>query len=143
IRKFDTEKAYQYAVNSCERFGNGTRGYAVGDFGFSQTMEYANDDWNLSRMASALGKEEDAAKYARRSRNYTNLFDADAPWTYDKAGKEAKPEWKGWFHGKDGNGRWLPWHGLTSDRGVQEATLYEQGWFVPFDVPGLIQLLGG
>lgn len=143
IRNYDVDKAYEYSVNSCERFGNGARGYSAGGFGFSETMEYANDDWNLSRFAAALGKSADAAKYAARSQDYTNLFDPDAPWTYDQAGTDARPEWKGWFHGKDENGRWRPWRGLTSDQGVQEATVYEQGWSVPFDIPGLTRLLGG
>lgn len=143
ISNYNVGKAYQYAVNTCEHFDNGARGFSVGDAGFSQTMEYANDDWNLSQFAASLGKEEDATKYAALSKDYTNLFDPNAPWTYDKNGDDGNPNWKGWFHCKDSGGHWLPWQGLTSDRGVQEASVYEQGWFVPEDVPGLIQLLGG
>ena len=143
IRNYNVEKAYQYAVNTREHFDNGSRGFSVGDYGFSETMEYANDNWNLSRFAAALGKEEDAQKYASLSKDYTNLFDPNAPWTYDQNGNDANPNWKGWFHGKDADGHWLPWQGLTSGQGVQEASVYEQGWFVPEDVPGLIRLLGG
>ena len=143
IRNYNVEKAYQYALNTCEHFDNDARGFSAGDYGFSQTMEYANDDWNLSQFAASLGKEAGAEKYAVLSKDYTNLFDPDAPWTYDKNGNDANPSWKGWFHGKDADGHWLPWQGLTSDQGVQEASVYEQGWFVPEDVPGLIQLLGG
>lgn len=143
IRNYDVEKAYQYALDTCEHFDNGARGFSVGDFGFSQTMEYANDDWNLAQFAASLGKEEDAGKYAALSKNYTNLFDPNAPWTYDKNGNDANPNWKGWFHGKDAGGNWLAWQGLASDQGVQEASVYEQGWFVPEDISGLIQLLGG
>ena len=143
IRDYNVDKAYQYAVNTCEHFDNGPRGFATGDYGFSQTMEYANDDWNLSQFAASLGNAEAAGKYAALSKNYTNLFDPDAPWTYDQKGNDANPNWKGWFHSKNADGHWLPWPGLTSGQGVQEASVYEQGWFVPEDVPGLIRLLGG
>jgi predicted alpha-1,2-mannosidase len=32
---------------------------------------------------------------------------------------------------------------LLAEDGVQEATLYQQGWSVPQDIPGLMNLLGG
>jgi predicted alpha-1,2-mannosidase len=144
IRNYDVTKAYDYSVNSDEHDGNGTRGYVADAFnGFSQTMECANDDWNVSHFAAQLGKTDDAAKYAARSQDYHNLFDPSVPWTYNKSGSDANPAWHGWFHAKDQDGNWTPWEGLTSDKGVQEATVYEQGWAVPQDVPGLIQLLGG
>jgi len=143
LRGYDVAKAYEYAVNTCEQFGNGDRGYSTGNFGFSQTMEYANDDWNLSQFAAALGKTADAAKYAVRAQNYRNLFDPEAPWTYNASGTDRQSKWKGWFHSKDKNGDWLPWQGLTSEYGVQEGSVYEQGWFVPQDILGLIALLGG
>ena len=54
-----------------------------------------------------------------------------------------KPEWKGWFRVKDGNGNFEPWLGLTSPKGGRESSVYETGWTAYNDVPGLIQLLGG
>ena len=45
--------------------------------------------------------------------------------------------------GKDAKGEWDPWEGLTSGRGGIESDLYQAGWFVPQDVPGLISLVGG
>jgi len=144
IRGYDVAKAYDYAVNTCERNGNGARGYVpVSANSLSATLEYANDDWNLSRFAAKLGKTDDAAKYAARSQNYRNLFDPDVPWTYKATDSDAHPEWKGWFNAKDRDGKWIPWDGLLSTKIVQEATVYQQGWFVPQDIPGLIDLLGG
>jgi predicted alpha-1,2-mannosidase len=143
IRGYDVAKAYDYAVNTCEHSGNGKLGYNTGDYRLSKTLEYANDDWNLSRLADALGKKDDATRYAARGLDYRNLFDADVPWSYDPQGAEVHPGWKGWFNGKDKDGQWMPWQGLLSTSIVQEATVYQQGWFVPQDVPGLIQLLGG
>ena len=51
-----------------------------------------------------------------RGQDYRLLFDPSVPWTYDKDGKDAHPEWKGWFRSKDKNGNWAPWEGLTSGR---------------------------
>ncbi len=141
IRRFDVGKAYEYCVNSCERIGCGPAGFDPSSV--SDTMEYAMHNWDLGQFAKALGKTDDAAKYFGRSAGYKQLFDPEAPWTYDKTGKEARPEWKGWFHTKNKAGQWDAWEGLTSHTGVIEASIYQQGWFVPHDLPGLISLLGG
>jgi predicted alpha-1,2-mannosidase len=144
IRDYDVAKAYDYSVNTCARNGNGERGYVpLSSNCLSATLEYANDEWNLSQFAAKLGKTDDAAKFAAQSQDYRNVFDAEAPWTYDKAGADSHPEWKGWFNAKDKDGNWVPWEGLRSGRITQEATVYQQGWFVPQDIPGLIALLGG
>lgn len=128
IRNYDVEKAYQYAVNSCERYGNGDRGYAPGSI--SETLEYAYDEWCLSRLAAALGKKEDSVKYARRALSYRNIFDKD----------------KGWFRPKDDLGHWEPWPEagrMTDSYGTAESNPYQQGWFVPHDIDGMVQLMGG
>ena len=139
IRKFDVEKAYQYAVNTCEKNGTSTSG----SHGLAQSLQNAFDDWNLSQLAAALGHKEDASKYANLALTYRDFFDASVPWTYDKAGKTGNPAWKGWFCNKEKDGSWSPWEGLTSGHGGEESTVFQTGWFVPQDVPGLAALLGG
>jgi predicted alpha-1,2-mannosidase len=139
IRNFDVEKAYQYAVNTCEKNGVAS----TGSHGLAQSLQNAFDDWNLSQLAAALGHKEDAAKYANLALTYRDFFDASVPWTYDKAGKTGNPAWKGWFRSKEKNGAWSPWGGLTSGYGGEESTVFQTGWFVPQDVPGLAALLGG
>ena len=65
-------------------------------------------------------------------------------WTYDPAGKDAKPEWKGWFRAKDAKGNFVKWTGTARGEGTtREATVYQAGWTVYYDVPGMIQLDGG
>ncbi len=142
IHNFDTAKAYEFSMNTCEKLGNGPQGYSTGGHGVAVTLENAHADWNLGRLAASLNREE-AKKYAERGQAYRLLFDANVPWTYDKNGKDARAEWKGWFHGKDTKGEWDPWEGLTSGRGGIESDLYQAGWFVPQDIPGLISLVGG
>ena len=89
------------------------------------------------------GKPIDAKKYSDQAQEYHLIFNPDAPWTYDKSGKTDHPDWKGWFSNKDKNGNWSQWEGLTSGNGGMESTIFQNGWFVPHDIPGLIQLLGG
>lgn len=127
IRKFDIDKAYQYARNSCEKFGNGEKGHANQ---ISETLEYAYFEWCLSRLADSLGKKDDAALYFNRSGSYRNIFDTSIHW----------------FRPRTNAGLWapLPKEGiLAMGFGCTESNPYQQGWFVPHDINGLAALLGG
>jgi predicted alpha-1,2-mannosidase len=141
IRGYDVAKAYEYSVNTAEKYNNGPLGYRAGKI--SDTLEYGFHDWNLAQLAAGLGKTDDAAKYRQLSMAYQLLFDPEVPWSYDEDGKDINPTWKGWFRPKDENGQWLPWQGLTSHQGVTEGSVYQYGWHVPHDIPGLMNLLGG
>lgn len=141
IRNFDVAKAYEYSVNSVQKFGYTKQGYNPGNI--SETTEYGLDDWNLAQLAIALGKKDDAAKYQQLSTSYKQIFDPNQAWTYDPAGTDAKPEWKGWFRARDANGNFVPWTGLLEEKTTREATVYQAGWTVYYDVPGMIQLDGG
>ncbi len=138
IRNFDVAKAYEYAVNTCDKDGN-----KPGKYGVSIPLENDFAAWNMSKLASSLGKADDAKKFSDKAQEYHLIFNPDAPWTYDKSGKTDHPDWKGWFSNKDKYGNWAKWEGLTSGNGGMESTIFQNGWFVPHDIPGLIQLLGG
>lgn len=130
IRGYDVEKAYQLAKNSVNKFGNHEKGYTPGNLGISHTLEYAYFDWCVSQMATALNKKADADEYLKRSKYYKNIFDAE----------------KQWFRPKDENGDWLPWPAkgrLEQWYGSMESNAYQQGWFVPQDIVGMVQLMGG
>lgn len=130
IRNFDVEKAYQLSVNSVEKFGNGEKGYVTDGFGISHTLEYAYFDWCVSQMAKSLGKTADADKYLKKSKAYYNIFDKE----------------KGWFRPRDKNGNWEAWPAegrLKQWYGSIESNAYQQGWFVPQDVDGMVALMGG
>jgi predicted alpha-1,2-mannosidase len=127
IRNFDIDKAFTYSKNSVDRFGNGEQGYADGVQGVSQTLEYAYSDWCLGHFADSLGKQDIADEYYAKSKAYKNLWNDEVQW----------------FRGKDGAGNWAPWQGKTfHGQGCCESNPYQQGWFVPHDVPGLIELMG-
>ncbi|WP_017257662.1 GH92 family glycosyl hydrolase [Pedobacter arcticus] len=130
IRGFDIQKAYQLSVNSVNEFGNGARGFSYEPFGISNTLEYAYFDWCVSEMAKGLGKTADQKKYLERSKDYKNIFDKE----------------KNWFRPKDKDGKWLPWPEegrLKQWYGSVESNPYQQGWFVPQDIDGMIGLMGG
>lgn len=127
IRDFNIDKAYEYSKNSVEKWGNGERGHA---FQISQTLEYSYFEWCLAQFANDLGKKEDAAKYLKRSQSYRHIFDPSV----------------GWFRPKKEDGSWEEWpeNGrLKQDYGCVESNPYQQGWFVPHDIKGLTELLGG
>ena len=130
IRSYDVGKAYTYACNSQRRFGNDTLGYTPGGLCLSYTLEYAYTDWCLSRLAAMLGHKADARSYARAAQAYRNIFDKE----------------KGWFRPRDEKGNWLPWPEegrLKEWYGCMECNPLQQGWFVPHDVEGMVQLMGG
>lgn len=98
--------------------------------GPAQTLEYAYQDWALSQLATALGKDDDAAMFAARSKNYRNVYDPQV----------------GWARPRDVNGVWYggdsfdPYEYMV---GFTESNPAQMTWFVPHDLPGLAELMGG
>jgi predicted alpha-1,2-mannosidase len=130
IRGYDLLKTYEYAVNTCEKFGNGEKGYSTGNYGISATLEYGYDEWCLSRLSKAVGNSEDEAKYLRRSGSYRNIFDSA----------------RGWFRPREMDGSWEPWPDqgrLEMGYGTIDSNPLQQGWFVPHDIKGMVELMGG
>jgi predicted alpha-1,2-mannosidase len=130
IRNYDVSKAYGYAVNSCEKFGNGSRGYTPNPLSISYTLEYAYTEWCVSQLAHALGKNDDEKKYALLAQSYRNIFDT----TYH------------WFRPRNADGSWEVWPAegrLKQWYGCMESNPYQQGWFVPHDIDGMVKLMGG
>ncbi|MEQ8473697.1 MAG: GH92 family glycosyl hydrolase [Marinoscillum sp.] len=96
--------------------------------GASLTLEYAYQDWTLAQMALALGKEEDHQCFSERAQNYRNLFDTAS----------------GWMRPRDVEGTWLePFSPYEYEHGFNEANGAQVTWFVPHDLQGLVQLMGG
>ncbi len=96
--------------------------------GAGQTLEYAFQDWCLSQMAKALGKNADFELFSKRAKNYKNLWD----------------EKTGWMRPKDVDGNWHePFNHILSHDGFVESTATQSTWFVPHDMHGLFKLMGG
>lgn len=126
IRKYDVDKAFIYAKNTVDHTGNGTLGYSHNHI--SKTLEYAYTDWALATLAESLGKNEIAKAYQEKGKNYRNIWNEEV----------------NWFRARDSLGNWLSWKGKTvHGQGCIESNPFQQGWFVPHDIEGLQQLMGG
>lgn len=130
IRNYDMEKAYKYALNTSRIFGNDKLGYTGPPYSISNTLEYAYTDWCISRLAKELGKSDDEKLFYQKGQAYKNIFDKE----------------KGWFRPKKEDGSWEEWPENARIKewyGCIESNAYQQGWFVPHDVPGMVELMGG
>ena len=128
IREFDLRKAYEISKCSSEKTGNGPCGYTPGSI--SSTLENAYTDWCVSILADACGDSEGKAEYLAKGQAYRNIFD----------------DTTGWFRPRteDGSFEPLPDEGRYSEGyGCAESNPFQQGWFVPHDIQGLVDLLGG
>lgn len=103
----------------------------------SRTLEYVYDDFALSEVASMLGHASDAKRYRARSEGWKKLWDDQL----------------GCIHPRYPDGSWLenftcsydypdrsmPWW----DAPFYEGNSLQYSTFVPGDIPGLIEKIGG
>lgn len=94
----------------------------------SRTLEYAYDDWAVAQMAKKLNKTEDFEELTARSFNYSNVFDIDKGWVCGRFSDET-------FTDEFNAGGNMPY--------ITEGTPKHYTWYVPHDVEGLIELMGG
>jgi predicted alpha-1,2-mannosidase len=133
IRGYDDHKAYalcRESVMGSKSSRDHLREYDALGFvpgSISWTLEDAYFDYCAGRFARTLGKTNDAAFLLQRSRNYRNLYDKSV----------------GNMRARNADGSWMRWEGATKEgQGCVESNPYQQGWFVPHDVAGLIHLMG-
>lgn len=125
LRGYDVSKALEYAVNTVHVFGNGERGYTSDDL--SKTLEYAYSDWCVSALMRSMKREKEAKVYEEKSQAYRNVWCDSVKW----------------FRARTEDGAWMPWKGKkVHGQGCVESNNYQQGWFVPHDMKGLISLMG-
>lgn len=94
----------------------------------SRTLEYAFDDFALSRLARLLGHTDDARKLEKRSKNYRNVIDPNL----------------GYANGRYSDGSWEDSvNPFTFNSFITEGAPCHYTWYVPHDPEGLIKILGG
>ena len=135
IRDFDTEKALEAMVASSKDDFRGMGAYmkygyipieAEGE-AVSKTLEYAYDDWCVARMAEDMGKTDIAKEFYTRAQAYKNIFNPENQF----------------FQGRR-NGGWMrPFDPAQVNFTLTEANSYQYGFFVPQDINGHIDLMGG
>ncbi len=155
IRGFDAEKAYegmrQNAMKSPESFeayknGMGRRALkSYVQYGYipmedpvneayhtneqtSRTLEYAYDDFCVAQMAKALGKTADYELLMQRSENWRNVINPHL----------------GYADGRHADGSWEMNTDLIHRKSfITEGATCHYTWYVPQNVKGLIEVLGG
>lgn len=135
LSNFDIEKAYEAMKHSAEQEHEGLKFFRKLGFipvseeseSVSKTLEYAYDDWCIAQVAMDLGKEDDYEYFIRRAQSYKNIFD---PTT-------------GFMRGRINGGWFTPFDPKEVNFNYTEANSWQYSFFVPQDIQGLIQLMGG
>jgi predicted alpha-1,2-mannosidase len=145
IRDYDVEKAYE-AVRKMEttpaqKVGNGLAGYrdleaflkykfVPYDKGrFSNTLEYAYDNWTVAQLAKSLKKENDYHLFFERGSWWKNAIDTAS----------------GYARLRKSDGSWFPdfdpFRSGANEHYV-EGNAWQLTYFVPQDVPALAEMIG-
>ncbi len=103
--------------------------YEYGIWNVSLTLEYAFDDWSIAQLAKALGHNGDYDYFSQRAKNYQHHFDSDS--NFMRA-KSKTGQFKADFDP-------LAYH----PEDYCEANAWQYNFFVPHDIHGLIDLMGG
>jgi len=94
----------------------------------SRTLEYAYDDSLVGDMALALGHKADAELFHKRAQNYKNVIDRGT----------------GFARGRHEDGTWdSPFDPTKPASYITEGLPFQYTFFVPQDIPGLIEWVGG
>ena len=97
----------------------------------AKALEYAYNDWCISMMADSLGDIANKEKYERFAEAYKIYFDPEVRF----------------MRGKDSQGKWrTPFNPRSSEHRADdycEGTAWQWTWFVPHQVDGLVELMGG
>jgi predicted alpha-1,2-mannosidase len=164
IRDFDIEKAYEaMRKNAMVQGERPSSRYGLDYYknlkyipaekvreSVSVTLENAYDDWCLAEIAKVLGKNDDYQIFSKRAKYYENLYDHQT----------------GFMRPRKVDGSWLEmcethpeivttdvhpyyscfdplWVGVSPNRHFTESSAWQYLWHVPYDVQGLIDLMGG
>ncbi len=95
----------------------------------SATLEYATDDFAISRFAHALGDGQDETIFSVRAQNWENEYNAST----------------GFIEPRNSDGSFIAGynHNSQNNGDFQEGSAYQYTWAVPFNLQGLFNRLGG
>ncbi|MEL6864065.1 MAG: GH92 family glycosyl hydrolase [Bacteroidota bacterium] len=135
IRDYDSQKAFEAMKHSATRDQLGLKSYKTLGYipveeeaeSVSKTLEYAYDDWTIALMAKSLGKEDDYKNYLQRAQHYKNVFDPQSKF----------------MRGRFRNTWFAPFDPYEVNFNYTEANAWQYSFYVPQDVKGFIELMGG
>ncbi len=140
IKNYDVTKAYEIARASC--FGKNELGDEeyksirpdpefMNKYGFypeklSAGLEENLAEFTLSRFAEKMGKKDDAELFFKRSERMKDNFNPEM----------------GFMCPRYSDGTFMPLEDEYDDEGCVESNIYQQSWFLPQDVEGLMEIFG-
>lgn len=102
--------------------------YCSENWSLSRTLEYAFDDYCIALMADAMGEEEVAETFYKRSQNYKNVYNPASTF----------------MHPRNDKGEFQPdFNAEEYTEHICESNGWQYMWSVQHDVDGLIDLVGG
>lgn len=135
IDGFDLQKAFAAMKQSAELRHHGLGAYIDNGFismeeereSVSKVLEYAYDDWCIAEVAHRLNQTDDYNRYRARAQAYKNVFDPESGFMRPRT-----------------NANWVqPFDPREVTFSFTEANSWQYTFFVPQDVSGLIDLMGG
>ncbi len=135
IDNYDVTKALDAMKHSATRDHLGLSSYKSHGFipveeeseSVSKTLEYAYDDWTIAQMSKAMGNEKDYDLYIKRAQYYKNLYNPESEF----------------FQGRYNNTWFAPFDPYEVNFNYTEANAWQYSMYVPQDVSGHINLMGG
>ena len=135
IRDYDADLALEAMVHSAMQDNLGLKSYKENGFiaasdepeSVSKNLEYSYDDWCIALLADSLGKEKIATTFYQRGQYYKNLFDPST----------------GFFRAKKSHTWFAPFKPEEVNFNYTEANAWQYSLFVPQDIEGHIELMGG
>ncbi len=136
IRDYDVAKAYKAMVHLAKNSGRQgmelylNYGYIPSDLvgqSVSRTLEYCYDDWCVTRLAKDFNNA-DYQYFSRRGQFFKNVFSQEV----------------NFMRGRKSNFEFVPnFDPMETINHYTEANAYQYSTYVPQDVEGLINLMGG
>lgn len=104
----------------------------------SRTLEYAFDDFAVAQLARALGKDQDYTELMHRSENWRNVINPKTGYC------DGRHEPKKISRKKDDGGRFEDNTDFIHRKPfITEGATCHYTWYVPHNVDGLVEALGG
>jgi len=92
----------------------------------SRTLDYSFTDFCTAQLAKALGKTDNYTFFLKRSNNWKNQFNPDVKWQMPR----------------DSKGNWKTNNNIFSGELWSEGNAWQYSFYVPHDIPGVVQLMG-
>ncbi len=92
----------------------------------SNTLEYAYQDWCVAQYAKALDVDSTYQVFMKRSENWRNIFDSES----------------GFVRPRNQDGSWLKDFSPYHAPGFCESNSWQYTWYVPQNMPGLVETMG-